>query len=161
MILRAGRSSTAAGGGGFVLVLELPLRQHVPDTAVDVYPRAVMPALHALALGFALGAGLVGAVAIRISTRGWWAQYGGEDGGVGEDLAAVDEAEAAVAVGVREAGADQGLECCDGGLMRGEDVEVQVRQRGAEADGEVEGGAGREGGWAGGRGRPGLGRRHR
>jgi hypothetical protein len=43
-----------------------------------------------------------------------------------------------------EAGADQVFESGDGSLVRGQDVEVEVGQRGAEADGEMQWGRAEE-----------------
>lgn len=64
---------------------------------------------------------------------------------VGQEFAAVDEAQSLLRVGLRQAGADEVLERDDGGLVRVWDVEEDVVYRGGEADGQEE----RRRGWRG------------
>jgi hypothetical protein len=105
--------------------------------------------------GFALWVGVGGE---RGRGRGF--EYGAEDGGVGEDAAVVDEAEAGegglrgrgglcrgivlvgfgfgLSVGCQTA-ADEVLQGDNRGLLGRGDVEVQVGESGTEADGDVKG----------------------
>lgn len=163
--------------GGLRLALEVGGLELVADAAVYVDARCRLWAARyrlalalALALAFALALGMVpspsvGACRCSVSCskrwrRRWWerAQDGAEHGGVGQDLAAVDEAQAAARVRLVEARADQVLERDDGRRAGARDVELEVGQGGAEADGEEERGRRRRQGF---RGEGGLGGRRR